>query len=144
MGEMRISDSDSNSVNQIPPAPRADSSMAPPAAQSSPSPTTPSPPAPAPFKAYVPQPSAPPVQPVVASSSNMNHYYAQSPPPTFTRPPVANNDPRVQDTVELCNFAILALKVFANNLFFSFLCHMLYLSFHLFIYLFLMFIDLFH
>mmetsp|Transcript_77253 Transcript_77253/g.151544 ORF Transcript_77253/g.151544 Transcript_77253/m.151544 type:complete len:297 (-) Transcript_77253:26-916(-) len=110
MGEMRISDSDSNSVNQIPPAPRADSSMAPPSAQSSPSPTTPSTPAPAPFKAYVPQPSAPPVQPVVASSSNMNHYYAQSPPPTFTRPPVANNDPRVQDTVELCNFAILALK----------------------------------
>jgi hypothetical protein len=51
--------------------------------------------------------------PIIPVASNVNQYYAHSPPPAFTRPPVANNDPRVQDTVELCNFAILALKVSA-------------------------------
>lgn len=68
-------------------------------------------PVPPPFKAYVPQASAPPAPVVVAASNNLQQYYAQSPPPSFSRPPIANNDPRVQDTVELCNFAILALKV---------------------------------
>lgn len=73
-------------------------------------------PAPAPFTAYVPQPSAPPITPVVPSAANPGQYYAQKPPPSFTRPPTTYTDPRVQDTVELCNFAILALKVIHHHL----------------------------
>ena len=105
--------SDGNETVDIPPAPRPTGA---PAINVSHVPSNPelspnsSSPVPAPFKAYVPQPTAPPMTPVVASTT-LNNYYAQKPPPNLSRPPVANNDPRVEDTVELCNFAILALKV---------------------------------
>lgn len=106
---MHLSGGDDSISMDIPCAPQAPSSP----------PTTYNPsseaasPVPPPFKAYVPQPTAPPAPApiVVPGSSNLQQFYAQSPPPTFSRPPTANNDPRVQDTVELCNFAILALKV---------------------------------
>jgi hypothetical protein len=106
---MSLSDEADGGMN-IPAAPRPPAVTVPHAAAS---PTTSSAgsPMPPPFTAYVPQPTAPPMVPIIPVASNVNQYYAQAPPPTFTRPPVANNDPRVQDTVELCNFAILALKV---------------------------------
>lgn len=106
MGDMRLSD---GNTADIPAAPRAAAAAVPPASPASSG--SAASPVPAPFTAYVPQPSAPPVVPVVANAATMNQYYAQAPPPTFSRPPVSNSDPRVQDTVELCNFAILALKV---------------------------------
>ena len=105
MGDMRLSD---GNTADIPAAPRAGTAAVPPASPASSG--SAASPVPAPFTAYVPQPSAPPMVPVVANAATMNQYYAQAPPPTFTRPPVSNSDPRVQDTVELCNFAILALK----------------------------------
>lgn len=95
----------------IPAAPKGLGGAQPPQNYSQNSPSGGSTPPPPPFKAYVPQASAPPAPVVVAASGNLQQYYAQSPPPSFSRPPIANNDPRVQDTVELCNFAILALKV---------------------------------
>ncbi len=61
------------------------------------------------FKAYVPQPTS--HTPPVVVTSNLSQLYAQNPPPSFVRPPINNTDPRVQDTVELCNFVFLTIKV---------------------------------
>lgn len=46
------------------------------------------------------------------ATSNFHQYYATAPAlPPYYGPPVSNNDPRVKDTMELCSFAIAALKV---------------------------------
>jgi hypothetical protein len=126
---MYISDG-ADGASGIPAAPRAAGAPAP--ASSSPMGSANDSPVPPPFKAYVPQPTAPPVTPVVATPSNVHQYYAHAPPPTFTRPPTTNTDPRAQDAVELCNFAILSLKVLHGGPFRSFallLVLILYLRF---------------
>ena len=113
MADLHLSGGDESGLD-IPPAPRpvipsAPSASAPQYVSSPHSGSSAPSPVPAPFKAYVPQPTS--HAPPVLVTSNLSQLYAQSPPPSFVRPPINNTDPRVQDTVELCNFAILALKV---------------------------------
>ena len=58
---------------------------------------------------YIP----PPVVPVLSAPavSIPTGYAPQAMFPQVRSPPVTNADPRVKDTVELCHFAIAALKV---------------------------------
>mmetsp|Transcript_33176 Transcript_33176/g.56765 ORF Transcript_33176/g.56765 Transcript_33176/m.56765 type:complete len:299 (-) Transcript_33176:101-997(-) len=112
VADLHLSGGDESGLD-IPPAPRpvipsAPSASAPQYVSSPHSGSSAPSPVPAPFKAYVPQPTS--HAPPVVVTSNLSQLYAQSPPPSFVRPPINNTDPRVQDTVELCNFAILALK----------------------------------
>lgn len=109
VADLHLASGDDSGLD-IPAAPRPALTSTPSANYvSSPSGSSAASPVPPPFKAYVPQPTA--HAPPVPVASNLGQYYAQSPPPSFVRPPINNTDPRVQDTVELCNFAILALKV---------------------------------
>lgn len=48
------------------------------------------------------------VPPIVTPASSYNHYTA--PPSQYASPPVYNTDPRVKDTIELCQFAIASLN----------------------------------
>ena len=55
---------------------------------------------------FPPRPAA-----CVTTPAQMQQMYQQSPPPAFTHPPANNTDPRVKDSIELCQFAIAALGV---------------------------------
>lgn len=43
-------------------------------------------------------------------TTELNKYYTASQVPIFNKPPLSNLDPRVKDSIELCSFAVAAMK----------------------------------